>query len=101
MATILVVDDESAIRRILSLFLTDRGHRVVEAATGEEAVAAADQTAFDLAVVDFSLPGIDGLQTLGRLRERDPALASVFMTAYGSIRSAVDAIRAGASDYLT
>jgi DNA-binding NtrC family response regulator len=101
MATILVVDDENAIRRILSLFLTDRGHLVVEASTGEEAVSAADRTAFDLAVVDYSLPGIDGLQTLGRLRERDPALASVFMTAHGSIRSAVDAIRAGASDYLT
>ena len=101
MATILVVDDENAIRRILSLFLTDRGHLVVEASTGEEALSAADQTAFDLAVVDYSLPGIDGLQTLGRLRERDPALASVFMTAHGSIRSAVDAIRAGASDYLT
>jgi DNA-binding NtrC family response regulator len=101
MAAILVVDDESAIRRILNLFLSDRGHLVVEAATGEAAVAAADRTTFDLAVVDYSLPGIDGLQTLGRLRERDPTVASVFMTAHGSIRSAVDAIRAGASDYLT
>jgi len=101
MATILVVDDEPAIRRILSLFLIDHDYRVVEASTGEEAMAAADQATFDLAVVDYSLPGIDGLQTLIRLRERDPALASVFMTAYGSIRSAVDAIRAGASDYLT
>lgn len=101
MARIMIVDDEKQIRRILRALLSDRGHEVSEAETGEDALAI--QTEFRPAIVllDLSLPGIDGLETLGRLLERSPRPDCIMMTAYGTIRSAVEAMRLGAFDYLT
>jgi DNA-binding NtrC family response regulator len=101
MARILVVDDESHIRRVLALFLREKGFTVTEVASGEAAIEAARENQFDVWLLDFKLPGKDGLETLRSLREADPAGTALFMTAFGSIRSAVDAIKAGAFDYLT
>jgi two-component system, NtrC family, response regulator AtoC len=100
-ARILIIDDEPRIRRVLAMLLDDQGHTTVEAPSGQEAIDLVSKTPFDLALVDFSLPGMDGLATFKVLREHDPKLSAIFMTAYGSIRSAVDAMRAGAFDYLT
>ncbi|HYO13361.1 MAG TPA: sigma-54 dependent transcriptional regulator, partial [Thermoanaerobaculia bacterium] len=101
MANILIVDDERPIRRILSVLLAERRHRVTDAGSGEEALAALPEAKPDLVLLDLKLPGIDGLETLKRLRALDPRLDVVMMTAHGTISSAVEAMRRGAYDYLT
>ncbi len=101
MVSILIVDDERPIRRILSLLLRERGHQVTEASSGEEALALFSDARPDLVLLDLRLPGIDGIETLGRLRVRDPRLDVVMMTAHGTISSAVEAMRHGAFDYVT
>lgn len=102
MAKILVVDDEPNLRHILAAVLADRGHEVVTAASGEEALAfAAESPQLEVAVLDLTLPGVSGIEAFRGLKQQLPSLSCIFMTAYGSIRSAVDAIRAGGDDYLT
>src|SRR3954470_3926415 len=105
MANVLIVDDERPIRRILSLLLQERHHRVSEAGSGEEAIsamsAAGSEARPDLVLLDLKLPGIDGLETLQRLRALAPRLDVVMMTAHGTISSAVEAMRRGAFDYVT
>ncbi|HSS47741.1 MAG TPA: sigma-54 dependent transcriptional regulator [Thermoanaerobaculia bacterium] len=104
MANVLIVDDERPIRRILSVLLQERHHRVAEAGSGEEAISAMSAMAEakpDLVLLDLKLPGIDGLETLKRLRALKPRLDVVMMTAHGTISSAVDAMRCGAFDYVT
>ncbi len=98
---ILVVDDEKSIRRILGVMLAEHGHEVVEAESGEAALEIQAPFQPALVLLDLSLPGIGGLETLRRMRERDPRADTIMMTAYGTIRSAVDAMKAGAFDYLT
>ncbi len=105
MASILIVDDEGPIRRILSVLLRESRHRVTEAASGEEALTLLGEKSAeakpDLVLLDLKLPGIDGLETLKRLRALEPRLDVVMMTAHGTISSAVEAMRRGAFDYLT
>src|SRR5512138_2329603 len=98
---ILVVDDEKQIRRILSVLLAENGYEVAEASSGEEALKL--QSAFGPALVllDLSMPGMDGLETLKRLMQASSAPEVIMMTAFGTIRSAVEAMRLGAFDYLS
>jgi nitrogen regulation protein NR(I) len=100
MVNILIVDDERPIRRILSMLLQERQHRVTEVGSGEEALAAFPNARPDLVLLDLKLPGMDGLDTLKRLRAFDPRLDVVMMTAHGTISSAVEAMRRGAFDYI-
>ena len=101
MPNILIVDDEKPIRRILSVLLQERRHRVADVGSGEEALAALPEARPDLVLLDLNLAGIDGLETLKRLRALDPRLHVVMMTAHGTISSAVEAMRLGAFDYVT
>ncbi|HEX9943026.1 MAG TPA: sigma-54 dependent transcriptional regulator [Thermoanaerobaculia bacterium] len=101
MANILIVDDERPIRRILSVLLQERRHRVTDVGSGEEVLAALPEAKPDLVLLDLKLPGIDGLETLKRLRALHPRLDVVMMTAHGTISSAVEAMRRGAFDYVT
>ncbi|HEY2293367.1 MAG TPA: sigma-54 dependent transcriptional regulator [Thermoanaerobaculia bacterium] len=101
MATILIVDDERPIRRILSVLLAESHHRSLEVGSGEEALAVLAETRPDLVLLDLRLPGMDGLETLKRMRALAPDLAVVMMTAHGTISSAVEAMRLGAFDYVT
>jgi len=100
MANILIVDDERPIRRILSMLLQEKRHRVTEVGSGEDALAAFPNVKPDLVLLDLKLPGMDGLETLKRLRAFDPRLDVVMMTAHGTITSAVEAMRRGAFDYI-
>ncbi|HEY9420017.1 MAG TPA: sigma-54 dependent transcriptional regulator [Thermoanaerobaculia bacterium] len=100
MANILIVDDERPIRRILSVLLQERRHRVADVGSGEEALAVLPEAKPDLALLDLKLPGMDGLETLQRLRALSPELIVVMMTAHGTISSAVEAMRRGAHDYV-
>jgi two-component system, NtrC family, response regulator HydG len=101
MARILIVDDEPALCRTLALVLKARGHDAVMASTGEEGVSLHTGSGADVAILDLCLPGISGLETLVRLRVDDPDLPCVIMTAHATVPTAVDAMKAGAEDYLT
>jgi NtrC-family two-component system response regulator AlgB len=98
---ILIVDDEPNIRRTLSLQLSGRGHRVRTAASSEEAKREAAARRFDLALIDLRLGTASGLDLLSWLRSEDPALKMVVITAYASVETAVEAMKRGASDYLS
>jgi DNA-binding NtrC family response regulator len=102
-AHILVVDDNESLRRGIALALGEAGHAVHEAARGDEAVAQLrdpDAETPDVVVTDLRLPGVDGLGVLRAARERDAAMAVLLMTAFGSIETAVQAMREGAFDFL-
>ncbi len=98
---ILLVDDEPNIRRTLALQLEGRGHRVCTAGSVEEAQREAAGRRFDVALIDLRLGTGSGLDLLTWLRAEDPALKTVVITAYASIETAVEAMKRGASDYLS
>src|SRR5436305_12367394 len=101
MPKILITDDEQQIRRILSVMLSEHGFDVAEAESGERAVEVSREFRPDVALLDINMPGMDGLATLSSLVEQHAKLDCIMMTAYGTIRSAVEAMRIGAFDYLT
>src|SRR5688500_13306044 len=98
---VLVVDDEAALREVLSLRIADWGHdvRAVEDAAG--ALSAVATARPDVILCDLVLPGSSGMAVLARIKEQDPALPVVMMTAHGNIDGAVDAMKSGAMDFLT
>ena len=100
MPSILVVDDEPGVRSSLSGVLRDEGFDVEAAATGEECLDRALRTPYDVIVLDVWLPGVDGLVTLQRLRERRVDAQVVMISGHGNIESAVRAIKMGAFDFV-
>jgi two-component system, NtrC family, response regulator HydG len=97
---VLVVDDELAMRESIAAWLVQDGYQVAKAADALEALALLEQQEFDLALVDIKMPGMDGVELLGRIKAGSPETLVVIITAYGSIESSVEAMKAGASDYL-
>ncbi len=97
---ILVVDDEKRIRLILCQLLSDEGYQVTAAASGEEALALADNCEPELVLMDQRMPGIDGIETMVRLRAMRPGLTVIILTAHAALELAVTAIKQGAYDYL-
>ena len=98
MTTVLLVDDEPGVLFTLSELLTERGHRVLTARSGNDALAKLDDA--DTVVTDLSMPGMDGLELMGQIVQRDPTLPVLLLTAHGSERVAVAAMKQGAYDYL-
>src|SRR6187551_1343961 len=98
---ILIVDDEASARHALSEILTDEGYQVKMAGDGFRAIAAAQEFLPDLVLTDLKMPGMDGMTLLTRLKEVHPETAIILMTAFGAVESAVQAMRAGATNYLT
>ncbi len=97
---ILVVDDEPAQRELVGGFLTKHGFQVTEAADGRQALAHFREDLFDLVLTDQRMPDLSGLEVLAGVRAITPGAAVIIMTAYGTIETAVSAIKAGAADYL-
>ena len=98
---ILVVDDEPAQRELVAGFLRKRGFDVAEAAGGQDALQRFTREPFDLVLTDQRMADLSGLDLLHRLRAVTPEAAVIVMTAYGTIETAVGAIKAGATDYLS
>jgi DNA-binding NtrC family response regulator len=98
--TILVVDDESAQRELLGGFLAKRGWSVELAAGGTEALAILHRTTVDLVLADYKMPDLSGLDLLKATKQLNPETPVILIAAYGSIASAVEAMKAGAYDYL-
>ena len=99
--TVLVVDDEPAMREMLVSLLEEEGIRARPAASADEALEITRETDFDAVVSDIRMPGRDGAALLAELRQTRPETPVILMTAFGSIDSAVDAMRSGAFDYIT
>ncbi len=97
---ILVVDDELPILNLLRTYLEGRGHMVETAHGGLEAAEAARRRSFDLALVDLMMPDQDGLTTLKQLKSIDENLSVLIMTGYGTIKSAIEAMKNGAEEFL-
>ena len=95
---ILIVEDEDKLRRILELQLLDSGFDVEKAATAEEALPLIDRA--DLILTDFKLPGMTGLEMLQLIRRQDSHVPVIVMTAFGTVENAVEAMKAGAADFL-
>ena len=98
--SILLVEDEPILQVTLAHDLAEAGYEVTTAADGEEGSRQIRQRHFDAALLDLKLPGVDGLTLLKMFRGSNPRGAAIMMTAYGTIHSAVDAMKAGAADYL-
>ncbi|NOY05046.1 MAG: sigma-54-dependent Fis family transcriptional regulator [Chlorobi bacterium] len=99
--SILVVDDERAVRDSLYGWFTEDGYEVDTAVDAQEALTKLQQRSFDLALLDIKLPGMDGMELQQRIREVDPELPVIMITAYASIETAVKALKSGAFDYVT
>ncbi|MFW6054897.1 MAG: sigma-54-dependent transcriptional regulator [Thermodesulfobacteriota bacterium] len=99
-ASILIVDDELILRESLSAWLSRDDFYVEAVASAEEALERIRQTRYDIVFLDIKLEGMSGLEALKKIRDLDPDTAVVMITAYGSISTAVEAIKDGAHDYL-
>src|SRR5580700_8600949 len=99
--SILVIDDEAEIREGLELLLSSEGYAVTSAETGQSGLARLGEEPYDLLLLDVSLPDGNGLDLLRDIRQRDPHLPVVLITAYGSIDMARQAFKGGAQDYIT
>jgi DNA-binding response OmpR family regulator len=97
---ILIVDDESTLRATMEDLLDGKDREIVTAASGEEALAYLEGDPFDLIIVDLIMPGIDGLQVIDMAQKTSPQAKIIMLTAYGTLDSAIQAMRRGATDYL-
>ncbi|HOQ30038.1 MAG TPA: sigma-54 dependent transcriptional regulator [Armatimonadota bacterium] len=97
---VLVVDDEQHIRRVLEALFRRDGYEVYTAETPQRALALAAETDIDVLVADLIMPDLTGVQLMQEIRQLHPGVATVMITAHGSVRSAVDAMKLGAFDYI-
>ena len=100
-ARILIVDDEKRMRRILQILLKSQGYEIKLAQDGDEAWSMFQQVPYDLVITDLKMPGIDGMELLGLINKQNPDVPVIVITAYGSVDSAVKAMKQGAYDYIT
>lgn len=98
---VLVVDDEDSHRLMLRAVLAEEGYAVAEAADGTEAMHAVEREAFDVILLDLRMRAMDGIEVLTEIRKISPLVPVLIITAYATVQTAVDALKAGAYDYLT
>ncbi|HET8563887.1 MAG TPA: sigma-54 dependent transcriptional regulator, partial [Candidatus Binatia bacterium] len=98
--TVLVVEDETVPRKNICQVLQEEGYQVEEAGDGNAAIETVKKADFDVVLTDLKLPGADGLTVLKNIREISPQTLVILMTAYATVETAVEALRAGAQDYI-
>src|SRR5260221_4794331 len=99
-ARILVIDDEASIRESLEVLLSLEGYATTMAVDGEEGLRMIETENFDLVLLDLALPGQSGLELLPQIKERQPELPVIMITAYGTVDNVVEAVRAGAENFV-
>ncbi len=100
MCTVLVVDDEEIVRFVFSKTLAEKGFSVIEAKDGSDALALLASGGVDAVLLDLKMPGMDGIETMKRMKELDPDIPVIMVTAFGDIATAVEAIKLGAYDFV-
>ena len=98
---ILIVDDEASQRELMGGFLKKQGHEVFLASGGSEAINCLEGTRIDLVISDFKMPGMSGLELLRAVKAMNPEIPFLLVTAYGTVETAVQAMKEGATDYLS
>jgi len=98
---LLLVEDDSALREVTAERLEEHGYHVVQAESGETALQKLTDCAFDVVMADLRLPGIDGTKLIQTAVERYPNIVGIVVTGYGTVKDAVEAIRSGATDFIT
>jgi DNA-binding NtrC family response regulator len=98
---ILVVDDEASLRSVLAKLLSEEGHEVVEASSGEEALEYIKKEYFHLVITDLKMSGMSGSDLMKVVRKLNPDIQFIIITSYASLNTAITAVRLGAYDYLT
>jgi len=98
---LMVVDDESGHRQMIRAVMQDEGYQVLDAENGQKCLDLMDKNSVDVILLDMKMPVLDGLQTLEKIKKKKNPPPVVMVTAFGSVGSAVDAMKAGAFDYLT
>jgi two-component system response regulator AtoC len=98
---ILVIDDDPAVRQVLSETLANEGHQVTMVSRGLDGVEAVKDQPVHVVLTDLQMPGIDGLETIDRISKVDSKIIAIVMTGYGTIDYAVRAMKAGAFDFIT
>jgi len=97
---ILIVDDEIFVRELLLEFFSREGYEVFCVESGEKALESVRSKTFDVALIDLKMPGMDGVQTLKKIKEVSPSTSAIIMTGYPTIESSIAALRSGAYDYV-
>lgn len=98
---VMVIDDDPSVCKTVGLLLEDHGYRPRTFSDAEKAVEAADEESCQIALVDLRMPKIDGVEVVERLKEIDPRMCVLVMTAYPDLDSATETMRRGATDYIT
>lgn len=99
-ARVLLVDDEPDFLELLSARLTTRGMSVTTATCGEEALDISRNARFDIIVIDLSMPGMNGIETVRNIKKQRPFAEVIILTGHANIKSSVEAIKVGAEDFL-
>lgn len=99
--SLLIADDEESFREVLRQRMTRKGYKATAVASGTAALCALEEQEFDAAIFDLKMPGLNGIEALKGALELQPSLPVLILTGHGSIESALEAVRAGAYDYLT
>lgn len=98
--SLLLVDDEDDFRTTLANRLKRRNIDVTDAGSGEKALEIIKNSSFDVAIIDIKMPGIDGIETLKRVKKIDPLLEVILLTGHASIEAGIEGIKSGAYDYV-
>jgi len=99
-AKVLLIDDEEEFIKSLTSRLEVRGLSVIGATRGQDAVNLLDKEKFDVIVLDLAMPGMDGLETLQKIKEKDPDAEIIMLSGHGSIKTSIEAIKLGAEDFM-
>ncbi len=98
---VLIVDDENVVRNSLTEWFATEGYTTKGVSNGKDALEVVEKQDWDVALVDLKMPGMDGVELQGHLRDKDPELTVIIMTGFGTVDTAVQALKQGAYDYLT
>ncbi|MGE5313965.1 MAG: response regulator [Acidobacteriota bacterium] len=99
--TVLVVDDEDALRSVLSTELLSEGYTVDTAADGDDAIAVLQQKSFDLVLLDIKMPRVDGFEVLRFIKQRYPSTKVIMLTGFADLKNAIESKKLGAEDFVS